>query len=322
MWSQSTETAIVIIPEEAELLLPIVRAADSPTWILTYAAPVTRKMLHFNRLDYYAIPDLPNNWKAPAWLTVELGIFAGRLYFEWDEYPGLCQLVGLDPSSNPQEHWEDDGDGDGEKGAIVPRVDDGTMAADLDQRRNRGDNLGADKSATAAIAAKPLIFLQDWLALRRRGQDFVHTPMGHVTQSKPLHAEHPFFRKDDKEEAAAAAAQARKPSYAPITKRAAQVAESTEEEAGFDGIDEMDYATQGGDVDSDEEGDEEIEYHQDEMFPASDQEEAEGGANPSPTDSSGSADVAVPPRHAGAGSRASKGRGGGGRETTGGRRVR
>ncbi|KLU86308.1 hypothetical protein MAPG_05323 [Magnaporthiopsis poae ATCC 64411] len=308
LWCQSTETAIVIIPEEAELLLPIVRAAASPTWILTYAAPVARKMLYFNRLDYYAIPDLPNDWKAPAWLTAELGVFAGRLYFEWDEYPVLCQLIGLDPSSNPQEHWEDDGDVDEEKGAIATQVDDdGTMAADfdLDQERNRGDTLWWNRSAAAAIATKPLVFLQDWLALRRRGQDFVHTPMGHVTQSKPLHAEHIFFRKDDDQ----AAAEARKPSYAPIAGRPARVTESTEEEAEFDGIDEMEYAAEQDDAGSDGDGDEEIEYHQDEMFPASDQEEAEGGANPSPTNSTGSADA----RRAQADSRASRDRDGGGR---------
>ena len=29
--------------------------------------------------------------------------------------------------------------------------------------------------------------------MRRKGQDFVHTPMGHVCQGKPLAASHPFF---------------------------------------------------------------------------------------------------------------------------------
>ncbi|KAL8391947.1 hypothetical protein RB595_002236 [Gaeumannomyces hyphopodioides] len=302
LWSQSTETAIVIIPEEAELLLPIVRSTNSPTWILTYAAPVTRKMLHFNRLDYYAIPDLPDNWKAPTWLTVELGIFAGRLYFEWDEYSVLCQLAGLDPSSNSQEDWEDDGDGDGdeEEGAAISQMD-GAMS-NLDQGGQGG--LG---TKSAAIATKPLVFLQDWLALRRRGQDFVHTPMGHVTQSKPLHAEHSFFRKNEDWEEAAAGA--RKP-YAPITKRVAVATSPGGAEEEFDGIDEMVYAPED-DIDSD--SDDEIEYHEDEMFSASDDEKLDGGANGrrevSPAISSGSSDV-VPARRPGVSSRGSRGRGG------------
>ncbi|KAL8419176.1 hypothetical protein RB594_002398 [Gaeumannomyces avenae] len=297
LWSQSTETAIVIIPEEAELLLPIVRSTDSPTWILTYAAPVTRKMLHFNRLDYYAIPDLPEKWKAPPWLTVELGIFAGRLYFEWDEYHVLCQLVGLDPSSNSQEDWEDDGDGDEDEDGRATIVQTDGVTSDTHQE---------GKSKSAVIATKPLVFLQDWLALRRRGQDFVHTPMGHVTQSKPLHAEHSFFRKD--EDAEGMAAGARKP-YAPITKGAAATTSPGSAEEEFDGIDEMVYAPED-DIDSD--SDDEIEYHEDEMFAASDEESLQGEdgrREASPAVSSDSAEFKTA-RRPGVSSRGSRGRGG------------
>lgn len=37
-------------------------------------------MLHFNGLSYYVLPRLPDGYKAPDWLSIELGIFAGRLY--------------------------------------------------------------------------------------------------------------------------------------------------------------------------------------------------------------------------------------------------
>jgi hypothetical protein len=37
--------------------------------------------------------------------------------------------------------------------------------------------------------------VHEWLALRRKGQDFEHTPMGFVTTGKPLTENHPFFRK-------------------------------------------------------------------------------------------------------------------------------
>lgn len=47
------------------------------------------------------------------------------------------------------------------------------------------------------LPKEPLTFLQDWLALRRGGQDFMHAPMGHTTQGNSLQAEHPFFRKGE-----------------------------------------------------------------------------------------------------------------------------
>ena len=63
-----------------------------------------------------------------------------------------------------------------------------------------GDDAAADEGEpntgarhVRSFTAKPLTFLQEWLAVRRKGQDFAHTPMGHVCQGKPLAASHPFF---------------------------------------------------------------------------------------------------------------------------------
>ena len=36
--------------------------------------------------------------------------------------------------------------------------------------------------------------MHEWIALRRKGQDFEHTPMGFVTTGKSLTENHPFFR--------------------------------------------------------------------------------------------------------------------------------
>ncbi|KAL5916153.1 hypothetical protein ACKVV7_005784 [Pyricularia oryzae] len=69
-WSEKSDVAIVIIrfiPEEAQLHMSIVRKHGTPSYILTYAAPATRKRLHFNNLNYYSIPELPHNWVAPLW---------------------------------------------------------------------------------------------------------------------------------------------------------------------------------------------------------------------------------------------------------------
>jgi hypothetical protein len=129
---------------------------DGPCHLLTYAAPITRRMLQFNNLDYYAIPPLPYSFKAPIWLKVELGIFAGRLYFEWDEYKELKSYLSIhDPTAD-----SDDG--------------------------------GPPTVLRKAFATKPLVFLHKWLAIRRKGHDFEHTPMGFITIGKPLSAGHSF----------------------------------------------------------------------------------------------------------------------------------
>ncbi|KAI3088280.1 hypothetical protein CBS147353_187 [Aspergillus niger] len=146
------ETAIVIIPEEVEELIPILRTCAAPsTYLITYAAPVTRRMLHFERLDYYTIPTLCPSDALPSWLSFEVGILAGRLYFGYKEYEGMMEQMQLGPE------WVD-------------------------------ANSPASRKLTNYMS-----FLQEWLALRRQGQDISHTPMGYVCQRRPLRADHPFF---------------------------------------------------------------------------------------------------------------------------------
>ena len=72
------------------------------THLIVYAAPVTRRMLHFNGLDYYSIPALPETFKIPTWLKIQLGIFAGRLYFEFEEHHDMLAYLGVRTSSSPK----------------------------------------------------------------------------------------------------------------------------------------------------------------------------------------------------------------------------
>ena len=99
-------------------------------------------LLNFADLKYYAIPSLPDAWIAPNWLKIEVGLFSGRLYFDFAEYEDLCTFLGI------------------------------------------GNERLAAGTTSASFTSKPLTFLQDWLSLRRKGQDFAHTPMGHVCQGK------------------------------------------------------------------------------------------------------------------------------------------
>lgn len=155
------------------------------THLLTYAAPVTRKMLHFNALKYYAVPSLPIAWEAPTWLRIELGIFAGRLYFGYEEYSNLREHLGLSEAATKLSESMDDSVTMAElnrTGERVEDTDDGVDTATIGQKLQ-------------SINKKPLTFLQDWLTVRRKGQDFMNTPMGYVCQGKPLTESHPFFLK-------------------------------------------------------------------------------------------------------------------------------
>lgn len=175
---------MIVSPEEAESLIPLVRDARTTfSYLLTYATPVTRKMLHFDDLDYYTMPDLPTGWQAPTRLKIELGIFAGRLYFEFNEYSDLREYLGLGKGSAELAETIDDTVTSAKLYGTEEAVDDITAEAERDT--------GAEKAQS--FTTRPLTFLQEWLAVRRKGQDFTHTPMGHVCQGKPLTASHPFF---------------------------------------------------------------------------------------------------------------------------------
>ncbi|KAE8368446.1 hypothetical protein BDV27DRAFT_167987 [Aspergillus caelatus] len=133
LWNSQTNVGLVIIPEEAEDLIPIIRTMQSLTvHLILYAAPFTKRMVHFDTLNYYAFPSPPKGWSPPPWLPFELGILAGRLYFKFSEYKFLLEQLRLN-------------------------------------------------------------FLQDWLTLRRQGQDISHTPMGYVCQGTRLRSDHPCF---------------------------------------------------------------------------------------------------------------------------------
>jgi hypothetical protein len=175
MWSKVCQAALIIIPEEAEILLPIIASnEDAPTYLITYAAAVTRKMLHFGNLTYYSVPTLPSNWEAPMWLKLELGIYAGRLYFDFSEYYALLDMLGIRHAAGRIEVPED--------------VDD-----DISDSIEEVAAVGISK----VFARKPLTFLQEWLAIRRKGQNFDQTPMGFVCQGKVLLEEHHFFSKSE-----------------------------------------------------------------------------------------------------------------------------
>ncbi|KAH8689142.1 hypothetical protein BGW36DRAFT_442375 [Talaromyces proteolyticus] len=194
LWSIVTQKAIVIIPEEAEIIIPLLLRNNPPSgiYLLTYSAPLTRTMAHFSDLSYYSIPSLPSGWQPPVWLKVELGILAGRVYFEFDEYPSICDFLGIRVDQKVQE-------------STPIEMLESVIEAPQDLMENHSNKdvemIIRDEESTRknqTFTEKPLLFLQEWIAVRRRGQDFTHTPMGYVCQGKPLDADHPFFSKRER----------------------------------------------------------------------------------------------------------------------------
>ncbi|KAK3313080.1 hypothetical protein B0H66DRAFT_578262 [Apodospora peruviana] len=234
IWSGIMEAAVVVIPEEAEIIIRMACAGQihRQVYLITYASPVTRKMLPFNSLSFFSMPQLPFGWVAPAWLKIELGILAGRLYFEWDEYETLCKFLGVDDKTSLAviEHEEDD-DND-EDNPVQPSDEEETVERPSTTPQKR-------RTVVNSFSPRPLTFLQEWLAVRRHGQDFAQTPMGFLTQGKPLQASHPFFSKA----MASVAGQAATGSDGPVARIVGKPGH--EGDAGdvegdvFDGVDDM-----------------------------------------------------------------------------------
>ncbi|KAJ8129394.1 hypothetical protein O1611_g4237 [Lasiodiplodia mahajangana] len=144
VWSPKTETALVVIPEEAECLIELLRGKGSKSRVhlIAYAAPVTKAMVPFNRLEFYSFPELPKGQVIPDRIKIELGILAGRLYVEKREWKVVEEYVR--------------GSGTGTAG------DSDKMALDLPT------------------------FILEWLGVRRKSVDLLHTHMGYICTGRSM----------------------------------------------------------------------------------------------------------------------------------------
>lgn len=166
LWSPSTQTALVIIPEEVELLIPeLRRAADKPTvYLMAYATPVTRAMLVFDGFRYYTLPRLSANFLLPEWFCLELGILSGRLYFDLANWDRVAGYLG-----SPSEMAKAGG-------------------AEQDARPEPARS----ETGLADFADDPIAFLTEWLSLHRKARDIQHTPMGYILTGRRVGENHPW----------------------------------------------------------------------------------------------------------------------------------
>lgn len=164
MWGQSTQKALIVIPEEAELIAARSRMTFNPKIVLiVYSAPVTKRMTHFSNLDYYVLPSRIPGFVVPDWLSIDLGIFAGRAYMKFDEIEPFATYL--------------------------------REAHDASWRPTTGE-----KHLSKSFTERPHDFLAEWLAVRRHGQDITHTPLGYVLNGRKMSENHPFFTKHHTEQ--------------------------------------------------------------------------------------------------------------------------
>ncbi|KAL9002774.1 MAG: hypothetical protein Q9188_004316 [Gyalolechia gomerana] len=160
LWSGATSTALIVTDYEANALIPLIRDISPPVvHLICYAAPVTKSMVAFDDLNFFSVPSQPDDWHAPVWLVRDLGLFAGRTYFDYDsQYGAVCEALGLRQPT--------------------------LRSGDLDKEMPFSTT--DDDGPAGSFSPSPLAFMQDWLAVRRKGQDFSQTMMGEICQGRRL----------------------------------------------------------------------------------------------------------------------------------------
>lgn len=98
-------------------------------------------MTPFNQLRYYTLPPIPLDAGFPSWFRVELGILAGRLYMDYEDF-------------------------------------------------NLTDDYMRDSQVDTPMSSA---FLLEWLGVRCRANDVLHTPIGYICLGKTPAQDHPFF---------------------------------------------------------------------------------------------------------------------------------
>ncbi|KAH7217697.1 hypothetical protein DER44DRAFT_754746 [Fusarium oxysporum] len=166
LWRPAIETALIVIPEEAELLLPKLRRIQTPTtFLLTYTSAFTRSLLEVGTLAYCPVPTPEKELAIPSWLSIEIGLMAGRLYLPYDEYTQLRICLEVEERADPS-----------------------VITNDVHRRRKHIlPNFGIINAQSLSK------FLTEWVPHRSRSSDIIHTPMGYLIENRDLPENHPFF---------------------------------------------------------------------------------------------------------------------------------
>jgi hypothetical protein len=86
---------VIISPYEAQELMPRIRKSKYVV-LHDYAPQLSLAFPTLDSLRLYTRPPLPEGWRLPTHLRLQLNIFAGQLYFNsFDDYKETCDILGL-----------------------------------------------------------------------------------------------------------------------------------------------------------------------------------------------------------------------------------
>ncbi|KAH0034044.1 hypothetical protein KCU78_g2340, partial [Aureobasidium melanogenum] len=158
---------LIISPFEANELLPQIKKSKKIR-LHTYAPRVVKAMISFSDLNFYTPNAGPSDAPVSIAVVRALNLFAGSLYLDDKaEYEALRSDLGL-----ISQHHHAEGVSVQSDGFVAPQ-----------------DREKIGWPSTCHYSKSPVPFFKELFVLRRNGQSFGHTHMGHLLAGKELRAD-------------------------------------------------------------------------------------------------------------------------------------
>lgn len=162
--SPQTTSLLIISSHEANSLLPQIKASKNVR-LHTYAPRISKKMAHFNHMDFYTLNAKPDDQPPSAESIRDLELFAGSLYYDTQaEYESICHFLGIVTASTRPPNR--------------PIHSDGFLDTEIREEVRWPENCPFDRS--------PLPFIKQLVMLRIHGQAFEHSHMGALFSGRAL----------------------------------------------------------------------------------------------------------------------------------------
>ncbi|KAK0127299.1 hypothetical protein ONS96_006849 [Cadophora gregata f. sp. sojae] len=161
-------TCVIISPQEANELLPIIRKKQRVT-LHVYTPRLSLANHTLEDLAFCAIPALPAGWVIPP-IGIQINLFAGQLYLRCiEEYFALCQFLGL---------------------CYKAPDDQIRVACDGFVNPEYRKMLDSTMARHCRFMQTPIPFLRALFAMRRKGQGFANSHLGRILNGELLRYEH------------------------------------------------------------------------------------------------------------------------------------
>jgi hypothetical protein len=163
--STQIKEIVLVSPYEADQLISQLEK-QSVVRLHVYSPKVTKTMVSFETLRFHTIPASLDESPLPETSLYGLGLFAGSLYIrDFPAYQRLCNLLGIATSIiDDPEH----------------------INVTVDRFVPRAGRLRLGWSVDCPFEKCPIPFFRALTALRMKGQEFVHSPIGGLFSGRIL----------------------------------------------------------------------------------------------------------------------------------------